>query len=288
MLMVRCVIEILWPLPSNTLLEVAFMRETTRNLALAALLIALGAAADEAPAGRKLKGKLFPEFTKDRQYLVWSGQTPADAYCFLNVEVTDTHVSLRVENKKDLEKLGSDAPPSSVLTVFSDPKYGKSNDTTCEETGAGVRVLQKSDELGGTKSVADLTLKLSEPSGDYRSVSSALLLNSKANKKYPTIPHDNYKISRSCSSLRLIANLTENEAQGLADQAAEIWNDSHPNKRQTGEVMFLGCSGLTPDTVSCIADGEGEGDGDEPYLEWTAVSGPDGKLTPGKVKYNYR
>ena len=75
-----------------------------------------------------------------------------------------------------------------------------------------------------------------------------------------------YSKTRACSGLKDLTVINDGDGQKLANAAADSWNKLNPKKRQTGE---------------------GEGDGDEPYLNFQYRVEKDGTLSLLTSVYNF-
>ena len=249
----------------------------------------VAAVSGENEAGEKVRAKLFPKSGKVRQYYVLVGQTDKKDTCFLDVDVTDTHMRFDLEYKKELNLSPNQSGfITSQLIIFSKSEFGDINKGTYSEKGTDLEITRT--QTTGPKTnpdesnVSKLNLKLANKASDARGIRDAILLNTRTDKIVPALSHSKTRV---CSGMKVLTVIDDQEGRALADAAAEKWNTSNPKKRQTGEVMFLGCTGDSARSVRCLASGEGEGDGDEPYLDFRYRVEKDGTLSLLTSAYKY-
>jgi hypothetical protein len=240
--------------------------------------------ADETSITLELKKKLFSKTTvQERELYILTGSAKNEPFCFVKVVNDKNYVQFSTKVKSDLPHRTS-RQHGTFLLMFSS-KSGKGKDAKMTSTQTGFEVVQTSNRDG--VEIASLRVSLLKGKSGIGQLKTVRQFNSSEDPSAPAIKDLNFKVARQCENLKVVASFNDKKGQRLAEQAAEKWNSENPTKRQTGEVLLISCDGRTPDSILCIADGEGAGDGDEPVLEFVVKRDRKGQVTVTSSKYFY-
>jgi hypothetical protein len=252
-------------------------------LSLAILAFSLTGQAGESAAGSWLRKRLSPAPSQERMYYVLAGKESQGGDCFLNIQNDPEYVRLDLEYAREFgHSVTSDDFHLTTITLMAKKDYDWQAAKVKEHDG-GFTIENTEKRLEDRTDYSRLEA-LSEPAPTDVSGIHAVRLTTAM--KSTLVPEQSFTETRLCAGMQLLAKLSDTSGQKFAETAAEKWNKSNPTKRQTGEVSFLGCDGYSADTIQCLANGDGEGDGDEPVL-WFRYTRDGSFFKLSYVRYDY-